>query len=92
VDGLTEERVDRAVESAAYFVVRAGLGGCGTDGEVRVAAVRDDGRLRVSVAGPDMRPPSLVALEDRVGAVGGSVSYWVGPAGEQRLSAELPCG
>jgi Histidine kinase len=91
LEELTEERAERAVETAAYLVIRAGLGGSADDRAARVAAVRENGVLRVSVTGRAVRPPGLVALEDRVGAVGGRLVFGYGPGGEQLLTAELPC-
>jgi signal transduction histidine kinase len=80
----SEERFAAPAESAAYFVVTEALQL--TEGEVTVGVTSDDGVVRLDVL--LMQDPSgpLTALEDRVGAAGGTVH-----ATGRRLSVELPC-
>ncbi len=86
VGEMPAERFAPAVESAAYFVVAEAVRRFG-NGDVSVSARREDGRLLVrleavaGIAGP------ITDLEDRVGAVGGTLA-----ASEHELRAELPCG
>jgi signal transduction histidine kinase len=85
VADLPTERCAAPVESAAYFLVAETLRRGGT-GDVVVSARREDGRLLVelntvaAIAGP------ITHLEDRVGAVGGTLA-----ATGHQLRAELPC-
>ena len=86
VGDLPTERFAAPVESAAYFLVAESLRRAG-HGDVAVSARREDGRLLVrfetvaGIAGP------ITDLEDRVGAVGGTLA-----ATGHELRAELPCG
>jgi signal transduction histidine kinase len=85
VGDLPTERFPAPVESAAYFVVAETLRRTG-DGDVAVSAQRADGMLLVrleavaGIVGPN------TDLEDRVGAVGGTLA-----ATTHELRAELPC-
>jgi signal transduction histidine kinase len=85
VGDLPAERFAAPVESAAYFLVAETLRRAG-GGDVAVSARRADGRLLVRletvarIAGP------TTDLEDRVGAVGGTLA-----ATTHELRAELPC-
>jgi signal transduction histidine kinase len=84
--GLPEIRFDPPLEAAAYLVVRAIARGGAT---VRVAEER--GALVLEAAAGQVEHAEIVHLEDRVGAVGGTLR--VEPAGPlTRLTAELPCG
>ena len=74
------------VESAAYFVVAESLRRAG-DGEVEVAARREDGRLLLTLRADAGITGSTTDLEDRVGAVGGTIM-----ASAHDVRAELPCG
>jgi Histidine kinase len=83
---LPAERFAAPVESAAYFVVAESLRRSG-DGDVAVSARRDNGRLLIDlkIAGGSIE--STTDLEDRVGAVGGTLTRT-----PHHLSVELPCG
>ena len=80
---LPAERFDDAVETAAYFAVTEGLRLCGS---VAVSARRVDHKLVLELAGRRRPEGSLLDLEDRVGALGGSVS-----TDDGHLVVELPC-
>jgi signal transduction histidine kinase len=86
IGDLPAGRFAAPVESAAYFLVAETLRRVG-HGDVALSARRADGRLVVrletvaGIAGP------ITDLEDRVGAVGGTLA-----ATGHELRAELPCG
>jgi signal transduction histidine kinase len=82
---LPAERFAAPVESAAYFVVSESLRRSG-DGDVAVSARRDNGRLLIDLETAGGSVGSTTDLEDRVGAVGGTLTM----TGHQ-LSVELPC-
>ncbi len=90
IDAVPARRFPGAVEAAAYYVV-AQLSRTGGGAGVRVAAVADDDHLTVAVA--TMAPPGdLVALEDRVGALGGRLWLERTVSGDTAIRAVLPCG
>ena len=80
--GVPERRFPATVESAAYFAAREALRL--TDGAVTIDARAANGSLRLAIdaaVGPD-----VTAIEDRVGAAGGTVTTRSG-----RLLLEMPC-
>ncbi len=81
---LPQRRFDAAVESAAYFATREALRL--SDTPVTVAAVADDGHLRVTIGGAASLDGAMVEIRDRVGAVGGTVT-----ARRDDLCLEMPC-
>jgi signal transduction histidine kinase len=91
--GLPRERLDRAVEAAAYIVVARAT----KDPVVRRASI-DVGLvdrrlivdLRLDVRG-EIAGSTLVDLEDRCGAVDGTMEFRVAPDGQVRIRAEIPC-
>ena len=85
VGSLPAERCAAPVESAAYFVVAESLRRC-ADGDVAVSARRADGRLLVRLDTAGGIAGSTTDLEDRVGAVGGTLTTTA-----HDLRAELPC-
>jgi hypothetical protein len=89
ITALPGERFGASVEAAAYFVVAEAVRQ-NAAGVLRVCAARRDGRLVVEVAG-DSAPGSITDLEDRVGALGGSVMTVRGPDGRTMIRAEIPC-
>ncbi len=86
VADLPAERFAAPVESAAYFLVAETLRRGGT-GDVVVSARREDGRLLVELDTVAALAGPITHLEDRVGAVGGTLA-----ATGHQLRAELPCG
>ena len=90
---VPDGRLDRAVEAAAYIVVARATG----DPAVRRASIDAsvaDGRLIVDlvldVTG-EIAGSTLVDLEDRCGAVDGTMEVGVLPDGRTRIRAEIPC-
>jgi len=83
---LPDERCAPPVESAAYFLIGEVLR-LASAGDVSVDASDRDGRLIIELTGARKFAPLPLRVEDRVGAVGGTV---VGDATHVR--AELPCG
>jgi len=92
---LPRERLDRAVESAAYVIVAR----LTREPVVRRASIEagiDDGslivELRLGVTGEVSRS-TLVDLEDRCGAVDGTMAFRGPPDGQAaHLRLEIPCG
>jgi len=83
---LPSGRFAAPVESAAYFLVAESLRRSG-GGDVAVSARRDHERLIVELETSAGIAGSTTDLEDRVGAVGGTLT-----ATTRELSAEMPCG
>jgi signal transduction histidine kinase len=86
---LTGERFSSSVEAAAYFVVSEAVRRSAA-GPLRVYAARHDGRLVVEVEG-DSAPAEITDLQDRAGALDGSVAVAAGSAGRATIRAEIPC-
>jgi signal transduction histidine kinase len=87
---LTWQRVDPAIESAAYFVVAEALRRNGGQRRVGVSAARRDGSIIVAVDGLGAVPDE-VALADRVGAIDGSIVVEHAGDGTSTLRVEIPC-
>ena len=85
---IPSERVASPAESAAYQVVSETLRGSG--GRVDVRARIADGRLLVELESDAVDRDALTSLEDRIGALGGSLASEA-VNGHARLRAELPC-
>jgi signal transduction histidine kinase len=86
VGEMPAERFAPPVESAVYFLVAEAVRRFG-DGDVSVSARREDGRLLVQLEAVAGIGAPITDLEDRVGAVGGTLA-----ATGHELRAELPCG
>jgi len=86
---LPDERLGSSVEATAYFVVSEAVRRCAA-GTLKVSAARRNGRLVVEVEG-DSAPAEITDLQDRVGALDGSVAVVHGPDGRTILQAEIPC-
>ena len=86
---LPDERLGSSVEATAYFVVSEAVRRCAA-GTLKVSAARRNGRLVVEVEG-DSAPAEITDLQDRVGALDGSVAVVHGPDGQAILQAEIPC-
>jgi signal transduction histidine kinase len=86
---LPDERLGSSVEATAYFVVSEAVRRCAA-GTLKVSAARRNGRLVVEVEG-DSAPAEITDLQDRVGALDGSVAVVHGPDGRAILQAEIPC-
>lgn len=84
---IGDARCPASVENAAYRVV-AEAARCGLSS---VVARRLDGALVLDVQASSA-PERLVDLEDRVGALDGTLRVREEPGGAVRLRAEIPCG
>jgi signal transduction histidine kinase len=89
ITALPGERLDSPVEAAAYFVVSEAVRRDPV-GTLKVSAVRREGRLVVEVEGDNM-PAGITDLQDRVGALDGTVTVAHGSAGRATIRAEIPC-
>jgi signal transduction histidine kinase len=83
---IPDERFDPRLEAAAYLLVREVAR---DGGAIRLA--REDGALVIGASANQVDPDELVHLEDRVGAVGGTLHVEHRSANRTRLRAELPC-
>jgi signal transduction histidine kinase len=86
---LPGERLSPPVEAAAYFVVSETVRRAAAS-VLNVSAARQDSRLVVKVEG-DSVPAEITDLQDRVGALDGSVTVMRGPGGRAAIRAEIPC-
>jgi len=89
ITALPSERLDSPVEAAAYFVVSEAVRRAAPS-TLKVSAARRDSRLVVEVEGDNM-PAEITDLQDRVGALDGTVTVARGPAGRATIRAEIPC-
>jgi signal transduction histidine kinase len=85
VTSVVAQRLPAAVESAAYFAVVHCVVGPSS-----VSVTRTDGVLRVDIEGCGP-PGDLVAVEDRVGALSGTVALEPMPGSGVRIRVVLPC-
>ena len=86
---LPEGRLDPSVEAAAYFVVSE-TSRTSTASWLRVGAKRSDEQL-VVVVETDDAAGELTEVEDRVGALDGTVAIVREPGGRVTVTAEIPC-
>jgi signal transduction histidine kinase len=86
IGALPQERLPRAVETAAYLIVAEAA----KAGAVSVSATGRDGGFVVDVEAEE-EPEGLVDLEDRVGALDGKLGVERVPGGGVRIRAEIPC-
>jgi signal transduction histidine kinase len=86
VECLPGERFPTGVENAAYHVVAETL----DTGATHIAAHSRDGKLIVEVDAAEA-PRRLVELQDRVGAIDGSLRVTASPGGSVSIRAEIPC-
>jgi signal transduction histidine kinase len=87
---VPEERYPQPLESAAYFTV-ASCAQAPNAQQIAVAVTSGGGRLCVDVE-TDVPPPDLTRLEDRVGALDGSIVLDRLSASRIGIQVELPCG
>jgi signal transduction histidine kinase len=90
IGATVDDRFDPAVEVAAYHVVADAVRA--SVGPLRVSARRGEARLSIEVEGADVPEPILDEIEDRVGAVDGSLRRERNAGGLVKLIAEIPCG
>jgi signal transduction histidine kinase len=86
---LPARRLSLAAESAAYRVIAQTVRHAGRH-PVPVTAMEHDGRLVIEIE-IDRPPPDLTDLEDRVGALDGTLELEPMGESEARLRAEIPC-
>ena len=86
---VPERRFDPSVESVAYRLIAHTTNRAGTN-PVRVMARADDGRLIVELdVGSALN--DLGDVEDRVGALGGTLDVYPDTDGHATIRAEIPC-
>jgi len=88
-DPLPADRFAPELEATAYHVVTEAVRRAGQT-QATVRAVRNDGRLMLSIDTADPPEGDLVDLDDRVGALGGVLRI-ERSAGASHVVAELPC-
>ena len=86
---LPHERLGPPVEAAAYFVVSEAVRRDPVS-TLKVSAGRRDSNLVVEVEGDNM-PAEITDLQDRVGALDGTVTVAHGPGGRATIRADIPC-
>ena len=89
ISALTDRRFDLATEAAAYRVISQTLAEAG-GGPVSVSAVADDRCLVLELVSP-RSPAGVTELEDRVGAIDGTLSVSSTDGADARIRAEIPC-
>ena len=89
LDAIPAGRLPPAIESAAYFVISEALTISGAL-SARVRAGVEDGLLRIDLRLDGAHDADLTELEDRVGAVDGTLATDVRD-GSVHLTAEIPC-
>jgi signal transduction histidine kinase len=86
---VPDRRFDAPVEAAAYYVVSETVRR-GATGTLKVSAATGDGRLLIELEG-DIGTDQPIELEDRVGALDGTLEVIREPGGGARVRAEIPC-
>jgi signal transduction histidine kinase len=89
ITALPGERLGSSAEAAGYFVVSEAVRQAASS-TLKVSAARRDGRLVVEVEG-DSVPAEITDMQDRVGALDGSVTVLHGPGARGTIRAEIPC-
>ena len=89
ITALPGERLGSSAEAAAYFVVSEAVRQAAAS-TLKVSVARYGTRLMVEVEG-DGAPAEIVGVQDRVGALDGSVTVVRGPGGRATIRAEIPC-
>ena len=89
ITALPGERLGSSAEAAAYFVVSEAVRQAAAS-MLKVSVARCGTRLVVEVEG-DRAPAEIVGVQDRVGALDGSVTVVRGPGGRATIRAEIPC-
>jgi signal transduction histidine kinase len=87
--GVPEERFAPAVEEAAYVAIARVSEQC-APASLEVAAGREGDRLVIDMRSP-AAPTDVVDIEDRVGALGGSLALSAAAGADARVRVELPC-
>ena len=87
---VPELRLDATIEAAAYLVVALAIGQPGVSRAAVRARLLED-RLAIDVITNALQPTTVTDLEDRLGALDGSVTVEATGADMVRLHAEIPC-
>jgi signal transduction histidine kinase len=87
---MTAGRFPPAVEETAYFVI-ATLADHWAPRPVTVRTERDRERLLIDLRASASLPHDLVAIEDRLSALDGTLTVHAPEPGQARNTAELPC-
>jgi signal transduction histidine kinase len=87
---MTAGRFPPAVEETAYFVI-ATLADHWAPRPVTVRTERDRERLLIDLQASASLPHDLVAIEDRLSALDGTLTLHAPEPGQTRVTAELPC-
>jgi signal transduction histidine kinase len=87
--GVPHERFAPAVEEAAYVAIAHVAEQC-APAPLEVAAGRDGDRLVIDMRSP-AAPTDVVDIEDRVGALGGSLALSAAAGADAHVRVELPC-
>ena len=87
---LVAGRFPPIVEETAYFVI-ATLADHWAPRPVTVTTERDDERLLTNLRANAALPHDLVAIEDRLSALGGALIVQAPDSGQTSVTAELPC-
>jgi signal transduction histidine kinase len=86
---VPDERFDPPIEATAYFLVSE-TATHRSAGVLKVSAARRHDQLVVEVEG-DRAPEQITELEDRIGALDGSLAVVRAPSGRVTIRAEIPC-
>jgi signal transduction histidine kinase len=89
-DVLLPDRLPSPVESAAFFAVVHLAGRAGSADRIVVHARQHGSMLRLNIT-TTAPATDLTALEDRVGALGGTVEVIATDGSARRVRVELPC-
>ena len=89
ITALPGERLSSPVEAAAYYVVSEAVRQAAAS-TLTVSAAQCDSRLVVEVEGASL-PAEITDMQDRVGALDGSVTVVRRPGGRGTIRAEIPC-
>lgn len=90
IDAMPAERLPHPVEAAAWFAIEEATHGL-ENGHVTLSVRRLDGRLLVDMEHDGPFAPELVDVEDRIGALDGTLRVVTVGGGISRLHAEIPC-
>jgi signal transduction histidine kinase len=90
IDSVTTSRQPQPVEAAAYFLI-AEVSKRGHLERATVSARDADGQLRVEIRADGDLDANLVDLEDRIGALDGSLVVDRSAGGALTVRAEMPC-
>jgi signal transduction histidine kinase len=90
VTSMPHERLPGPVEAAAWFTIEEATHGLDT-GQVVLSVERSDGRLLVDLEHDGPLAPELIDVEDRIGALDGTLRVLIDAAGRSRVHADIPC-